>query len=58
MGHLPRNMEDIGIEYYMNSGGLAQDVSEENNVSIWSRECFSNILVKNVAALSEKSVQG
>jgi hypothetical protein len=51
-------MEDIGIEYYLNSGGLAQDVSEENNVSIWSRECFSNILVKNVAALSEKSVQG
>lgn len=38
------------IERYLNSGDLAQDISEEKNVSIWSRYCFSNILVENMAA--------
>jgi hypothetical protein len=49
MDHDSKNMEDIGVESNLNSGGLAQEVSKKN-VSIWPRDCFSDILVTNVAA--------
>ena len=34
----------------MNSGSLAQEVSEEKTANAWPRDCFCGILVKNVAA--------
>ena len=39
-----------GAEGNLNSGDLAQEVSEENSFSMWPRDCSYNILVKNVAA--------
>ena len=41
-----RNMEDFVTE----SADLAQDGSVEKNFSMWPRDCFCSILVKNVAA--------
>ena len=35
MGHHKRNMENSGI---LNCGGLAEEVSEGENVSMWSRD--------------------
>ena len=40
------NMEDFVTE----SADLAQDGSVEKNFSMWPRDCFCSILVKNVAA--------
>ena len=34
IGHPNRNMEDIGVEGDLNCRGLAQEVSEEKNVSM------------------------
>ena len=34
MGHSSRNMKDIGAESDLNCGVLAQEVSEEKNVSM------------------------
>ena len=34
----------------LNSGGLAQEVSEMKTFSMWPRDCSCDILVKNVAA--------
>ena len=50
MGHPSRNMKDIGAEGNLNSGSLAQEVSKEKSFSMWSKDCFSDILVKSVAA--------
>jgi hypothetical protein len=49
MGHPSRNMEDVVAESDLNCADLAQEASVEN-FSIWFRDCFSGILVKNVAA--------
>jgi hypothetical protein len=38
VGHLNGNMEDGGAESDLNSEGLlSQEVSEETNLSMWSR---------------------
>ena len=49
MDHTSRSMEDSGSKGNLNGGSLAQMISEENNISMWFRDC-SYILVKNVAA--------
>ena len=55
-------MKDIGAKGDLDCGGLGQEVSEENNVSMWSRDCSCNKLVKNVAAFctlsKKKSARG
>ena len=38
MGHPSRSLEDSGTEGELNCGVLAQEVSEEENISIWPRE--------------------
>lgn len=43
-------MEDCGAEGDLNCGGLAQDISHENNLNMLPRDCSCEILVKNVAA--------
>jgi hypothetical protein len=48
MEHSSRNIKDIGAG--VNSGVLAQEVSVEKNFSMWPRDCFCSILVKNVSA--------
>lgn len=40
MGHSSRDMEVIDAEGELNCGGRAQDFSEENNVSMRSRDWF------------------
>jgi hypothetical protein len=51
VGHTSRNMEDhCGTEGNFNCGGLAQQVSEEKNFSMWHRDCSCDNLVKNIAA--------
>ena len=40
MGHTSRNIEDSGAEVDLNCVGLAQEVSEENNFSMWPRLFF------------------
>ena len=51
MGHPIRTMEDIGVEGDLNCVELvAQEVSEEETVTMWPRDCFCDSLVKNVAA--------
>jgi hypothetical protein len=32
----------------VNSAGLAQEISEENNLSMWPGDCFCDTLVRNV----------
>ena len=49
MGHASRNIENSGSEEDLNCGGLAQEVSVEQNVSVWPRDCSCDILAKNVA---------
>jgi hypothetical protein len=41
-------MEDFFTQSDLNCADLAQEVSVEN-FSMWLRDCFCNILVKNVA---------
>jgi hypothetical protein len=52
MGHPSRNKEDFVAKSNLNCAYLAQEVSEEKNFSMWHRDCFCGILVKNVAALA------
>jgi hypothetical protein len=42
-------MEDSGAEGDLNCGDLAQEVSEEKNISMWPKDC-SYILANNLAA--------
>ena len=50
MGSPNRTVEDIGAEGDLNCGVQALDVSEEKNLSVWSRDSCE-VLVKNVAVL-------
>jgi hypothetical protein len=50
MDHLSRNTEDMVLKVISIVGGPAQEVSEEENISIWPRDSFCGILVKSVAA--------
>lgn len=43
-GHTSRNMKDSGPEDDLNCDGLAQEVSEEKNVSLWPRDYSCDIL--------------
>ena len=47
-GHISRILKDSSAEGYMSCGGLTQEVSEEKNFSILRRDCFCNMLMKNV----------
>jgi hypothetical protein len=45
-------MEDNGVEGDLRCTGLmAQEVSEEENLRMWSIVCSYNVLVKNVVAI-------
>lgn len=37
IGHPSRRLEDDSAESYVDCGGLAQEVSEGNNISNWAR---------------------
>ena len=50
MGHPSSSMEDSEAEGDLNSVGLAQEVSEEKNFSVWPRDFSWDNLTKNVAA--------
>ena len=50
MDHPSRNMKDIGAKSELNSGGLNEEVSDEENFSMLPSDHFCDILVKNVAA--------
>jgi hypothetical protein len=43
-------MEDFVAEGDLNCGTLSLEVSEENNFNTWPKDCYCDILVKNVAA--------
>jgi hypothetical protein len=49
MGHPSRNMEDFIAESNLNCVDLAQEISKEKNFSMWHKDWFCGILVKNVA---------
>ena len=51
MGHPSRSMEDRGAEDELNCGGLAQEVSEGKNISMWPKDQSYDILTINMAAL-------
>ena len=51
VGHPSRNMEDFVTESDLNCADLAQEVLVENFI-IWPRDCFCDILVKNVATFA------
>jgi len=40
MGHPGRNVEGFVAESALICADLAQEVSEENNFSMWHRDCF------------------
>jgi hypothetical protein len=51
-------MEDFVAKSDLNCADLAQEVSVERNFSIWHKDCFCDVLVKDVAVflpLSEES---
>ena len=50
MGCPSGNMEDFVSESHLNCESLALDVSVERNFSMWPRDYFCSILVKNVVA--------
>ena len=50
MDHSNVNVEDIGGKGNLNCWGLAQEFSEEKNLSILPRDHSCDILVMNVAA--------
>ena len=50
MGQTSRSIEDSAVKSYLNYEGLAQDVSEEQNINIWPRDHSCDILVKKLAA--------
>ena len=43
-GHPGRNREGSGAEGDGNCGRLAQEVSEEKNISMWPRDCSKILL--------------
>ena len=43
-------MKDLVAKSDLNCTDLAQEVSVEKNFSMWPRDCFCSILVKNMAA--------
>jgi hypothetical protein len=45
MGHTSRSVEDSGSEGNLKYGSLAQEVSKENNINMWSGDCSYDILV-------------
>ena len=49
MGHPSRNIEDLAAGSNLNCVDLAQEISKEKNFSVWHKDCFCGILVKNVA---------
>ena len=49
MGHPSRNMEDFVAGSNLNCVDLAQEISKEKYFSMWHKDCFCSILVKNVA---------
>ena len=42
-------MEDFVAGNNLNCVDLAQEISKEKNFSMWHKDCFCGILVKNVA---------
>ena len=50
MGHTSRNMEDFVAVSYLNCADLTKEVSLEKNFSMWPRDCFCSILLKNRTA--------
>ena len=55
--HPSKNIENSAAEGYLNCRNMTREFSKEKNVSVWHRNCFCDILVKNVAALSEEFLQ-
>lgn len=51
MEHTGRSMEDRGAEGDLKCGSLAQEVSEERNVSMLPRNHSCDVLAKTVATL-------
>jgi hypothetical protein len=49
MSHPSRNVEDFVAVSDLNCADLAQEVSVEKNFSMWPRDCFCSILMKNIA---------
>ena len=49
MGHPSRDINDFVSESYLNCSDLAQESSVEKNFIMWPTDCFSGILMKNVA---------
>ena len=49
MGHPSRNMDDFVAGSNLNCVDLAQETLKEKNFSMWHKDCFCGILVKNVA---------
>ena len=49
-GHNSRSMGDSGAEDDLNCEELTQEVSEENNVSMWPRDSYCDISEKDGAA--------
>ena len=49
MGHPSGNMEDFVAGSNLNCVDLAQEISKEKYFSMWHKDCFCGILVKNVA---------
>jgi hypothetical protein len=49
MGHPSRNMEDLVAGSNLNCVDLAQEISQANDFSMWHKDWFCGLLVKNVA---------
>jgi hypothetical protein len=50
MGYPSKNMEDFVTESDLKCADMSQEVSVGKNFSMWPRDYFCGILVKNVAA--------
>jgi hypothetical protein len=50
INHPSRDMENIVEEDDLNYADLDQEVSVENNISMWPSNCFCDVLVKNTGA--------
>ena len=50
MGYPSRNIQDFVAECDLNYADLTQEVSVEKNFSMWPRDCFCSILLKNRTA--------
>jgi hypothetical protein len=48
VSHPRRNMEGFAAVSDLNFADLAQRFSVEKNFSMWPRDCFCSILVKNL----------